>query len=164
MATHIDLFNFQDEETNYLYSDIIDKTIEECETKEQKIRGEILDAYTATMCRFFQISSLIIPSHISDEEFENKRNNIELDSKIATSVFKTNSLNMLYSLERLDLFIDPESDYVPEFDHIARKRKKANQKDRNLTIKKFYKEVQDALIGYIEIGNYGKYCEHHGFI
>lgn len=161
--THIDLINLQDEETNYLYSDIMNKSIDECETKEEKIRREILDAYTSTMCRFFRISELIMPVNITEDDWAVEDNNPELGTKIATSVFKINSLNMLYSLDKLNWFnmSNLESDYVPDFDHIAKRRKKASQKDRNLTTKKFYKEVQDGIIGYIEMADFNKYCDRH---
>ena len=162
LQTHIDLFDFQDEDAKYLYSDIIDKTIDECETKEQKIRREILDAYTATMCRFFRISSLILGDYISEEEWNSDDDNPEFGVKIGTSIFKTNTLNMLYSLGRLNLFEDPESDYKVEFDHIARKNKKAHQKNRTLMTKEFYKEIQDSLIGYIEFAEFQNYCANHG--
>ena len=161
--THIDIIDFSDEETNYLYSDVINKTLGELEEGTFLCtKREILNAYVETLCRFFRISSLVHPNYISPEELNLRENSFEVGTSIALEVLRTNMLNMLWSTKKIDkLFTEPDADYRPEFEFFARKHKKAcwENKDKPYSTREFYNELSEGVIGYILIDDFVDYCQ-----
>ena len=159
--THIDIINFQDNETNYLYSDVINKRWKNCKDIVEKTKREILDTYTGTLNRFFRISSIILDEIIPDDILKNKENSSILISKMFTGVLRANWMHMIYCLKKEEtLFLDAESDYFLEFDGLAKyykKKQRAFKGKEFFNTKQYFKDLHDSIIGYITVDDMVQY-------
>lgn len=158
---HIDIINFCDDKTNYLYSDVIDKDVPEYDDNVKKIKRQVLNSYVGTLIRFFNLSSILLPEIIPEEMFRNIENRINANTKLFTSVLRSNWLNMLYSLNLIDsLLLNAESDYFLEFEGLAQTYKERQRLFKGyelLNTETYFKELEESIIGYITADDIVKY-------
>lgn len=158
---HIDIINFCDDKTNYLYSDVIDKDVPEYDDNVKKIKRQVLNSYVGTLIRFFNLSSILLPEIIPEEMFSNIENRINANTKLFTSVLRSNWLNMLYSLNLIDsLLLNAESDYFLEFEGLAQTYKERQRLFKGyelLNTETYFKELEESIIGYITADDIVKY-------
>lgn len=158
---HIDIINFCDDKTNYLYSDVIDKDVSGYDDNVKKIKRQVLNSYVGTLIRFFNLSSILLPEIIPEEMFSNIENRINANTKLFTSVLRSNWLNMLYSLNLIDsLLLNAESDYFLEFEGLAQTYKERQRLFKGyelLNTETYFKELEESIIGYITADDIVKY-------